>query len=112
MGTVWSCEIVEPFPFVQLGLEVDVALVTHELIEFLLIGSVGSLHFPIQLGCAAFDVGMPDPEIFNMPMEFGLKLVSVVGAHFTNAEREHFNDVINEVDRACALRASPIFSAC
>ena len=34
-------------------------------------------------------------------MEFGLELMAVICPHFTNTERELFNDVINEVDRAC-----------
>lgn len=36
-----------------------------------------------------------------MPMEFGLELVAVVSSNLPNTERELFNDVINEVDRAC-----------
>jgi len=31
------------------------------------------------LGRSAFDAGVPDPEIFNMPIEFGLELVAVNG---------------------------------
>ncbi len=47
MRAVWSGEFVEPFPFVQLGFEVDVTLVAQELIEFLLIGPVRSLNFSV-----------------------------------------------------------------
>ena len=44
---------------------------------------------------------MPDPEILNMPVEFGLELMSIVRSNLANAKRELFDDVINEVDRAC-----------
>jgi hypothetical protein len=47
--TVRSGEVVEPFPFVQFRLQIDIALIAEELIEFLLIGSVGSLNFTIEL---------------------------------------------------------------
>jgi len=36
-----------------------------------------------------------------MPMEFGLELVAVICPNFTDAKRELFDNVINEVDRAC-----------
>ena len=35
MGAMWSVEIVEALPFVQFCLEIDVAFVTEQLIEFL-----------------------------------------------------------------------------
>jgi hypothetical protein len=44
---VWPGEVVKPLLFAQLGLEVDITLVAQKLIEFLLIGSVGSLHFSV-----------------------------------------------------------------
>ena len=47
---------------------------------------------------APFDVGVPDPEIFDMPMEFGLELMTIIRAHLANAEWKLFDDMINEVD--------------
>jgi hypothetical protein len=93
---VWSSEVVETFPFIQFSLEVDITLVTQELIELLLIGSVGSLHLTIELRGAPFDVGVPDLEIFDMPMEFGLEFVAIIRTDFTNVEWELFDDVVNE----------------
>ena len=61
MRAVWSGEVVEPFPFVELGLQIDVPFVTEELIELLLIGTMGSLDFAVQLRCAALYVGVPNP---------------------------------------------------
>ena len=34
-------------------------------------------------------------------MEFGLELMTIIRAHLANAERELFNDVVNEVDCVC-----------
>lgn len=56
-------------------------------------------NFAIELWGAALDVGMSDVEIFDMPVEFGLELMTIVCTHFPNAERELFNDVVDEVDR-------------
>ena len=55
----------------------------------------------IELRGAPFNVGVPDPEIFDMPMEFGLELMTIVRAHFANAEWKLFDDMINEVDGVC-----------
>jgi len=62
---------------------------------------VRTLNFAIELRSAALDVRMSNAEIFNMPMEFGLELVAIICAHFSNAERELFNDVVNEVYSVC-----------
>ena len=97
MRAVRSSKVVEALPFVEFGFQIDVAFVTEELIELLLIGTVGSLDFAIELRRAAFDVGVPDPEVFDMPMELGLELVTIIRAHFANAEWELFDDVVNEV---------------
>lgn len=53
---MWPCEVVETLPLVEFGFEIDVALVTEELIEFLLIGSVRALRIPVELWRALFDV--------------------------------------------------------
>ena len=101
MRAVRSSEVVEAFPFVEFSLEIHVAFVTEELIELLLIGSVGSFDFTIELRGAPLDVGVPDPEIFDMPMEFGPEFVVIIRTDFTNAEWELFDDVVNEVDGVC-----------
>ena len=101
MRAVWSGEVVEPFPFVEFCLQIDVTFVTEELIKLLLIGLVGSFDFAAQLRCAALYVGVPDPEVVNMPMELGLEFVTIIRTDFTNAEWELFDDVVNEVNRIC-----------
>ena len=101
MCAVRSSKVVEALPFVEFSLQIDVAFVTEKLIELLLIGTVRSFDLTIELRDAPFDVGVPDPEIFDMPMEFGLKFGTVVGPHLANAERELFDNVVNEVDGVC-----------
>lgn len=101
MRAVRSSEVVEALPFVEFSLQINVAFVAEKLVELLLIKTVGTFDFAIELRGAPFDVGVPDPEIFDMPMEFGLELMTVVGPHLANAEWELFDDMINEVDGVC-----------
>ena len=44
---------------------------------------------------------MPDPEIFDMPVELRLELVTIIRTHFPNTEWKLFNDVVNEIDGVC-----------
>lgn len=60
---------------------------------------MGSLDFAVQLRSSTFDVSMADALIFDVPVELGLELVAVVGSDLFDAERELFDDVIDEVDR-------------
>ena len=101
MRAVRSSEVVEALPFVEFSLQINVAFVAEKLIELLLIGTVRSFDFAIELRGAPFDVGVPDPEIFDMPMEFGLELMTIIRAHLANAEWKLFDDMINEVDGVC-----------
>ena len=43
---------------------------------------------------------MADPLVFDMPMELGLELMAIVGSDFLDAERELFDDAVDEVDGA------------
>ena len=101
MCAVGSSEVIEAFPFVEFSLQINVAFVAEKLIELLLIGTVRSFDFAIELRGAPFNVGVPDPEIFDMPMEFGLELMTIIRAHLANAEWKLFDDMINEVDGVC-----------
>ena len=96
-----SSKVVEALPFVEFSLQINVAFVAEKLIELLLIGTVRSFDFAIELRGAPFNVGVPDPEIFDMPMEFGLELMTIIRAHLANAEWKLFDDMINEVDGVC-----------
>jgi len=41
---------------------------------------------------------MPESKVFDMPMELGLELVTIIRAHLANVGWELFDDVVNEVD--------------
>ena len=101
MYAVGSSKVLEALPFVEFSLQINFAFVTEKLIELLLIGTVRSFDFAIELRGAPFNVGVPDPEIFDMPMEFGLELITIIRAHLANAEWKLFDDMINEVDGVC-----------
>ncbi|PZX20527.1 hypothetical protein LY10_03851, partial [Planktotalea frisia] len=49
MRAVRSSEVVEALPFVEFSLQIDVTFVAEKLIELLLIGTVGSFDFAIEL---------------------------------------------------------------
>ncbi len=54
--------------------------------------------FAIELWCAAFDVCLPDPQIFDMPVEFCLEFMAAIRPYSTDTEREPFDGVIDKVD--------------
>src|SRR5687768_13150522 len=58
-----------------------------------------TLHLAIQSWCSRFDIGVAYASILQVPVEFGLELVTIVGANGIDPERELGNDVIHEVDR-------------
>src|SRR5580698_2904341 len=60
---------------------------------------MGSFDLAIELWRAALDVGVTDALIFDVPMEFGLELMAIIGPDFPDTERELGDDVIDEVDR-------------
>ena len=86
MCSVRPGEVVEPFPLVQLRLQVDIPFIAEELIKFLLIRSVGSLNFTIELWCAPLDVGVSNALVLDMPMELGLELIAIVSSDFLDED--------------------------
>lgn len=60
---------------------------------------MGALDLSVELRSSAFDIGMADALIFNVPVELGLELMPVIGPDFPDAERELLDDVIDKVDR-------------
>ena len=51
----------------------------------------------IELGGAAFDICMADTEVFDMPMELGLELMTIIGSDFSYPVWELVADVIDKV---------------
>ena len=92
-------EVVEAFPFAQFGFQIDVSFVAEKLVEFLPVRSVRSFHLAVELWRAAFDIGVADTQVLDVPVEFGLELMTVICPDLSDAERELVNGVIHEVDR-------------
>ena len=98
MRTMRPVEVVKAFPFIQFSFKINYPFVAKQLVKFLSIRSMRPLHFAVQLRRTTFDVGVPDAKIFDMPMEFSLKLMAVVGSDLSDTERKLIDDVINEVN--------------
>ena len=47
---------------------------------------------------------MTDALIFDLPVELGVGLMSVIGSDLSDADRELIDNVIGEVDRVCLFR--------
>ena len=54
--------------------------------------------FSVELRTARFDVCVAYTLVLDMPVEFGLELMTVVSSDLLDTERELFNDVIDKVD--------------
>ena len=66
---------------------------------------MGSLDLAAHLRCSWIDVSMTDALIFDIPVELGVELMSVIGSDLYDAERDLIYDVIGDVDRVCLFRA-------
>jgi hypothetical protein len=92
-------DVVEPLPFPQFRLEIDVTFVAEQLVEFLAIRLMRSFDFTVQLRRSALDVGVAEAKVLNVPMKFGLELMPVVRSNFLDAERELFDDEVDKINR-------------
>ncbi len=94
-----SIIIVEVLPSLQLGMEINIIRVGQQLVKLVLICSVGTLYFAIQLWRLGFDIYMPHSQIFPMPVKASLKLMAPIRSHRADPEGKLFDDVIHELDR-------------
>jgi hypothetical protein len=67
--------IVGALPFSELLSEIDIALVGKQLVELLLVSSVGSLRLAVELRGSRLDVNVPDPLVGYVPVEFCLEII-------------------------------------
>lgn len=81
--------------------EIDVILVSEELIELCLVGAMRPLDLAVQLRRSRLDAGVADTAVFDVPLEPGLELVTAVGSDRLYPEGKLLDDVIDEVDRGC-----------
>ena len=99
MSTVWSSEVVELLPLFQFLVQVHIALVIQQLIELFVIRAVGSLDFAVELRRSRFDISMSDTQVFNMPMELRLELMTAISSDLLDTKRELGDDVVNKGNR-------------
>lgn len=96
---MWSIIVVEVFPSLQLGIEINIIRVGQQLVKLGLIRSVGTLYLAVQLWRLGFDVHMPHALVFNMPVKASLKLMAPIRPDCVDPEGKLFDDVIHELDR-------------
>ena len=84
---MWSSKIIELLPLIQFLVQIYVILVTQQLIELLLVGAVGSFDLAVELRRSRFDIRMSDTQVFDMPMELRLELVTTIGSDFAGYEK-------------------------
>ena len=63
-----------------------------------------SLDLADHLRCSSIDVNVTDALIFDLPVELGVELMSVISADLSDADQELFDNVIGEVGRVCLFR--------
>lgn len=66
---------------------------------------MASLDLADHLRCSSIDVSVTDALIFDIPVELGVELMSVIGSDLSDADRELIGNLIGEVDRVCLFRA-------
>ena len=57
---------------------------------------MGSLDLAVELRRSGFDVDMSDTQVFHIPMELCLKLMTTIGSNLLDAEWELVDNVINK----------------
>ena len=97
---MWSSEIVEALPLVELRLQIDVALVAEQLVELLLVRAMRTLDLAVQLRGASSDVRVADALVLDVPVELRLELMTVVGPDLPDSKWELIDDVVDEIDGA------------
>ncbi len=93
-----SGEVVEALPLIEFRLQIDVALIAEQLVEFLAVWPVRAFDLAVQLRRAAPDVVVTDALVLDMPVGLRLELMAIVGSDLTNAKGEFLDDVVNEID--------------
>jgi hypothetical protein len=69
--------IIKYFPLLKFFFNINVISILNKLIKLLLIGSMRSLNFTIEVRTCRFNIDMPDTQIFAMPMELSLKFMPI-----------------------------------
>ena len=98
-----SVIVVEVFPGLQLGIEINVIRVSQQLVKLGLVRSVGTLDLAVQLWGLGFDVDMPHVLVFDMPVKTSLKLMPPICPDGADPEGELFDNIVHELDRTILI---------
>jgi len=98
MRAVRPIVVVETFPCGKLLLEINIVAIVDQLVELVLVGSVGPLDFAVELRRSRLDVDVFHAEVSDVPVKERLELVAAVSSDGAYPERELRDDVVDEVD--------------
>ena len=73
--------VVETFPCGQLLLQINIVAIVDQLVESILVGSVGPLDFAVELRRSRLDVDMFHAEVSDVPVKERLELVAAVSSN-------------------------------
>ena len=59
---------------------------------------MGSFYIRVELRWSQFDIDMPYPFIFDMPVELNLEFMTEISSDYMNAWREFLDDLVYEID--------------
>ena len=97
MGAVRPGEVVKLLPFTKFCFQINVIFISEQLVKLLLIGSMRSFDFPVELWRSGLDIFVFNPQILDVPMEFRLEFMSSIGSDLLYPERKPMDDVIYKV---------------
>jgi hypothetical protein len=89
-------EVVEALRLRELGLQIDVVLVAEPLVELHRVGLVGAFDLAARPLCPRIDVDVLEPEVLDVRVNLGMKLVPGVGPDLPHTEREPLERIVEE----------------
>ena len=96
-------KVIKILPDSKFIIQVDIVGVCQQLVEFLLIRSMGSFNLAIHLGSSRFNVYATNSPVFHMPIKLGLPLMSEVRACGMNATWKPFHSLVHKVNSASLI---------
>ena len=88
MRAVRPIVVVETFPCGKLLLEINIVAIVDQLVELVLVGSVGPLDFTVELRRSRLDVDVFHAEVSDVAVKERLELVAAVSSDGAYPERE------------------------
>lgn len=89
--------VVKCFPFSKFFEDVYIISVFYELVELLLVCKVRAFHFAIEVRACLSDINMAHAQVFAVPTELGLELMTIIGLYGVDAKRK-LTDYVGSAD--------------